>query len=208
MPLNPAVPPTPDVHLRQIAKFWWVFAVRGGYAVLFALALAFASGLMGTIFFDPVLLVFLSMLLGVFVLGNGILLGVAAGFAAEQRLRVGILLAAEALFAIALGITIGLSLRINPQTLALLSGIAALGTGAFQLLLAVRFHRTPHFLALLGIAGVLSLAASTFFLTHQSTPTHTTAHWLSLFELLLGVLWLTFAYSLHHSVSTPKPSSV
>jgi len=179
MPLNPAVPPTPDVHLRQIAKFWWVFAVRGGYAVLFALALAFASGLMGTIFFDPVLLVFLSMLLGVFVLGNGILLG----------------------------ITIGLSLRINPQTLALLSGIAALGTGAFQLLLAVRFHRTPHFLALLGIAGVLSLAASTFFLTHQSTPTHTTAHWLSLFELLLGVLWLTFAYSLHHTVSTLRPSS-
>jgi uncharacterized membrane protein HdeD (DUF308 family) len=189
--------PNSEPHLRQLAKFWWVFAVRGGSAMLFGLALAFAGSLLGTIFFDPVVLIFLSLLLGVFVLGNGILLGVAAGFAAEHRLRLGWLLAAECLFAVALGVYIGASLRINPQTLAWLAGLDALGAGAFQLLLALRSRHTPAYLLLLSAAGLLSLTAGATFLAHQTAATHTTAHWLSLFELVIGAMWLTFAYSLH-----------
>ena len=47
---------------------WWFFAVRGGLAVVFAVVLFLASSFLGIFFFDPVTLVYLSLLLGSFVL--------------------------------------------------------------------------------------------------------------------------------------------
>ena len=67
--------------------FWWTFAVRGGLAVVFAVVLFLASSFLGIFFFDPVTLVYLSLLLGSFVLGNALLLGVAAGYAWDQQLH-------------------------------------------------------------------------------------------------------------------------
>ena len=188
---------TAEAHGRQLAKFWWVFAVRGGSAILFGLAMAYMGNLIGSMFFDPVLLIFVSMLLGFFVLGNGVLLGVAAGFAAEQRLRLGWLLLAECLFAVCLGIYLGHSLRINPHTLAWFAGLLATGDGCFQFLLAVRARSVRLNVMLLSLAGTLSLTAGVLFLLHRDATTRATAFWLSLFEVVVGSIWLVFAYGLH-----------
>jgi uncharacterized membrane protein HdeD (DUF308 family) len=196
----------PDNHAalppkRELAKFWWVFAVRGGGSLLYALALVYIRMLFGAIFFDPILWVFLSLLLGFYVLSNGILLGVAAGFATEQHLRIRWLLAAECLFAIALGIYIGFSLSLQLHSLAVLAGLHALSAGCFQAFLAfeMRTHRLES--ALLALAAAVSLPAAALFLTHPTASVQSTTGWLSLFELAIGLILLAFAYSLHRPTS-------
>ena len=115
--------------VQPLTLCWWIFAVRGGLAVVFAVVLFLTSSFLGIFFFDPVTLVYLSLLLGSFVLGNGLLLGVAAGFAYEHRLHLWWLALAECCFAVLLGIYIGISLMLTSQSLALLAGIHALGAG-------------------------------------------------------------------------------
>lgn len=68
----------------RLGMFWWAFTARGGAAVLFSAFLFYAGGFFGTIFFDPIMLVVLAMMLGFYILGNGVLLGVASGYAAEH----------------------------------------------------------------------------------------------------------------------------
>jgi hypothetical protein len=47
---------------RPLALCWWIFAVRGGLAVVFAVVLFLISIFLGIFFFDPVTLVYLSLL--------------------------------------------------------------------------------------------------------------------------------------------------
>jgi uncharacterized membrane protein HdeD (DUF308 family) len=135
---------------------WWIFAVRGGLAVIFALILFLASIFLGIFFFDPVTLVYMSLLLGSFVLGNGLLLGVAARFAHEHRVHIWWLILGEACFAILLGVYIGISLVLTAKSLAFLAGLHALGNGFFQESLAVKLRadrRHPVLLALARARG-------------------------------------------------------
>jgi len=198
MAFDPATLPTPEARLRQLCKFWWVFAVRGGTAILFAMALGFVSSLLGHLFFDPIMLVFLSMLLGFFVLGNGILLAIAGGFAAEQKLPIRWILFGEAFFALAIGLYIAFSLRVEAETLAWFAGLTALGAGIFQSILAVRTRGVSTDVFLMRLAAMMSFTAAIAFLLHRRATTQTTAHWLALFESFVGLVWLFYAYSLHH----------
>src|ERR1700733_3974926 len=98
--------------MNPLRMFWWVFAVRGSLAVVFSAVLFFASIFLGLFFFDPVTLVYLSLLLGSFVLGNGLLLAVAAGFSFEHQLHCWWLTLSEGCFALLLGVYIGISLML------------------------------------------------------------------------------------------------
>src|SRR5471030_3329035 len=124
--------------MKNLGLFWWVFAIRGGLALLFSGVLGFSGSLLGTIFFDPVTLIFLSLLLGFYVFSNAILYGVAGGFAVEHKHPFGWLMVGESCFAIVLAIYIGHSLLVTAHSLALLGGIHALGTGCFQAGLAFK----------------------------------------------------------------------
>src|ERR1700753_1062448 len=99
--------------IQDLQLCWWSFAVRGGLAVVFALVLFLASSFLGIFFFDPVTLVYLSLLLGSFVLGNGLLLGVAAFFSWEHRMHVWWVVMAESVFTVLLGVYIGVSLLLT-----------------------------------------------------------------------------------------------
>src|ERR1700689_2587804 len=133
-----------------LALCWWIFAVRGGLAIVFAVVLFLTSIFLGIFFFDPVTLVYLSLLLGSFVLSNGLLLAVAAGFAYEHRLHLWWLALGEACFALLLGVYIVISLMLTSQSLALLAGIHALGTGCFQTALAIKLREDrPNLLMLI-----------------------------------------------------------
>jgi hypothetical protein len=137
--------------MGQIDIFWWAFGIRGGFAILFAGVLAFSGNLLGSIFFDPVTLVLLSLLLGFYVLVNAVLLGAGAGFALQHRLSLGWLLAAESCFAFLLGVYISFSLLITAHSIALLAGLHTVGTGGFQAFLALKLRRYKQFKVLLGI---------------------------------------------------------
>jgi len=191
--------------MKQMAMFWWVFALRGGFALLFAGILFCAASLLGTIFFDPVMLVVLSLLLGSYVLGNAILLGVAGGFAIEHHRPLGWLLLGECGFAVLLAGYIGLSLLITADSLALLAGLHAAGTGCFQAALAVKVRHDRPYVLLLSACAVVSLCAGVLFLTHHGDALRPIAHWLSGYELLYGIVVIAFARGLHHQVA-PTPA--
>ena len=182
--------------IQDLRMFWWAFAVRGGLALVFAVVLFLASSFLGIFFFDPVTLVYLSLLLGSFVLGNGLLLGVASGFAFEYHLRLRWLTLCECCFELLLGVYIGISMLMTPQSLAFLAGIHALGNGCFQTAMAIKLREERRCLLLLGLAGVISLSVGILFLTHFNRPARPTTQALSGFELFSGITWMVFAFRL------------
>src|ERR1700761_7860960 len=131
---------------------WWVFAVRGGLAAIFAIVLFLASSFLGIFFFDPVTLVYMSLLLGSFVLGNGLLLGISTFYAYEHQLHVWKHMLCECIFAVLLGIYIGISLILTRESLAFLAGLDAVGTGLFQGALAIKLRDDASNAGLLAIA--------------------------------------------------------
>jgi uncharacterized membrane protein HdeD (DUF308 family) len=183
--------------MKTLGIFWWLFALRGGFAALFGLMLLFAASLFGTIFFDPVLYVYLGFLLGFYVLGNGVLLGVAAGFAFEHRLHVGWLLLGECVFAVLFGGYIGFSLMMTAQSLALLAGLQAIGVGCFQAMFAFKMRASHAYALVFGMTAVVALCAGAGFLLHTSAATKVTSAWLSVFEVCYGLVVLSFARGLH-----------
>lgn len=182
--------------LQDVKMFWWAFAVRGGLAAIFAAVLFLASSFLGIFFFDRVTLVYLSLLLGSFVLGNGLLLAVGTGFAFEHHLHLWWLTLCESCFELLLGVYIGISMWMTPQSLAFLAGIHALGNGCFQAALAVKMRAEQSSLILLGVAAVISLCVGILFLTHFSQAARPTTQALSAFELFCGVTWIVFAIRL------------
>jgi uncharacterized membrane protein HdeD (DUF308 family) len=181
---------------RPITLCWWIFAVRGGLAIVFAVVLFLTSIFLGIFFFDPVTLVYLSLLLGSFVLSNGLLLAVAAGFAYEHRLHLWWLALGEGCFALLLGVYIGISLMLTSQSLALLAGIHALGTGCFQTALAIKLREDRPNLFLLIVGGVLSLCVGVVFLEHFHQAARPTTQALAGYELLNGIIWSVLAFRL------------
>jgi len=186
--------------MDRLDIFWWAFGVRGGFAILFAGMLAFTGNLLGSLLFDPLMLVLLSVLLGFYVFANAVLLGVAASFAFEHHLGLGWLLAGESCFALLLGAYISFSLLITPHSLALLAGVHALITGCFQIVLALKLHRYIRFRVLLGISALIAISIGIFFLTHQTEPLRVISFWLSGFELTYGMIVIAFAWALKAEV--------
>lgn len=184
----------PAVHPLRLC--WWLFAVRGGLAAIFAIVLFLASSFLGIFFFDPVTLVYMSLLLGSFVLGNGLLLGVAAGFSLEHHLHLWWVIACEAGFAVLLGVYIGVSLVLTPQSLAFLAGIHGVGLGIFQGMLALKLRDDRSDLALLLFAGMVSLVVGLLFLAHVHQAARATTQALSGFELFCAIIWGTLSLRL------------
>ncbi len=182
--------------IQNLRLFWWAFALRGGLAIVFAIVLFLASSFLGFFFFDPVSLTYMSLLLASYVLGNGFLLGVGAGFAYEHRLHLWWLTLAESVFVLLLGVYIGVSLMVTAQSLALLAGIHALVTGCFQLALAYKLRQDQPNWARIGIAGMISLAVGILFLLHIHQPARATAQILSGYQMFYGITWIGFAFRL------------
>ncbi len=182
--------------IQNVRMFWWAFAMRGGLAIVFGIILFLASSFLGLFIFDPVSLVYMSLLLGSYVLGNGLLLGVGAVFAREHRLHLWWLSLAESVFALLLGVYIGVSSMVTAQSLALLAGIYALVTGCFQAALAYKLRKGHQNWVRIGIAGVISVAVGVLFLAHIHQAARTTTQLLSGYQMFYGITWIGFAFRL------------
>jgi uncharacterized membrane protein HdeD (DUF308 family) len=95
-----------------------------------------------------------------------------------------------------LGIYIGISMLLTPESLAFLAGIHALGNGCFQTAMAIKMREERSCLFLLGLVGVISLSVGILFLTHFNQRARPTTQALSGFELFSGITWLVFAFRL------------
>ncbi|ADW71365.1 hypothetical protein AciX9_4415 (plasmid) [Granulicella tundricola MP5ACTX9] len=183
--------------MKELGMFWWAFAVRGGGAILFAGFLLYSGSFFGTIFFDPIMFVVLALVLGFYILSNGILLGVASGYAAEHQVDIWQFLLAECIFDTALGTYVGLTLLLSSESLAWLAGLHALGTGCFLAALAWKLRANKAYSGLLGVAGFIAFCAGLAFVLYRQAATRTATHWLGGFELFYGVVVFVFAEGLH-----------
>ena len=181
--------------------FWWVRALRGGFALLFAALLLFIRTLLGTLFFDPVLLVFLTLLLGFYVFGNGILFVIASIFARQHRLPHWGLVLSEGVVAIALGAFIACTLFLDVHSMALLAGLNALAAGIFQLILGIRMRIYRPYLLLLGLAGIVSIAVGVLFLHAPGESIPVVVERLCAFEFFYAAVNVYFAAQLHRNPS-------
>ena len=182
--------------IQDLRMCWWSFAVRGSLAIVFAVILFLASSFLGIFFFDPVTLVYMSLLLGSFVLGNGLLLAVAAFFSFEHHMHVWWLLLCESCFALLLGVYIGVSLLLTPQTFAFLAGLDVLGAGLLPISsgrqdAARRFQADPSRHCRHHLCRAWDWLPDPL----QSGPRVTTQV-LAGFELFCGIVWMVFAYRL------------
>lgn len=162
---------------------------------------------MRTVLFDPVLLVIMGLLIGFFVFGNGIILCVAAVFAAEHHRPIWRLILAESIFVLALCTYIVGALFISPRSVAVLVGLHALGTGCFEGALAIKLRTDRRYRWLLGASGILTVGVGVAFLFHQEAEVRATTAYLSGFELFYGIVFLVFAVWLRRSIQTPVASS-
>ncbi len=174
--------------IEHVGTFWWVFALRGCFAALFSAVLFTAGNLFLAVYFDPVVLPLLGLFLGFYVMGNGLLLGVAAIVADDHEHHLWWLLLAESIVALALGVYIGFTLLLTPQSLALLAGLHALVAGCFQGILAYKMKHDGIDLSILGVSAAISLCAGIVFLMHQDAKTLHITNWLGALELYYGAI--------------------
>lgn len=203
---SPSVHTTPS-SITDLRSFWWTFALRGGFAILFAALLLYTSTLMGTVFFDPILLVVMGLLIGFFVFGNGIILCVAAVVAAEHHRPIWRVILAESIFTLALGVYIAAALFISPRSVAVLAGLHALGTGCFEFGLAIKLRTERRYKWYLGTSGIITVAIGMVFLTHQGADVRPTTAYFSAFELFHGIVFVLAALWLRNSMRTLVTSS-
>lgn len=185
--------------MTDLRAFWWLFAFRGAFAILFAALLAFAGSLLGTIFFDPIMLVYFSLLLGFFVLGNGILLVIGAIYSLEHHVRFWWMMLGESILALALGAYIAASLRTTSHSLAYLAGLHAIFRLLFQFHLAIKLRDDRAWSAFIATSGLISLLMAALFLLHRDDSIRTISVWLSSYEAVFGSFTLCFAIVLHRN---------
>jgi uncharacterized membrane protein HdeD (DUF308 family) len=195
-----------DNCMKELGMFWWTFALRGGLAVLFSGVLFFSGSLFGTIFFDPVMIVILAVLLGFYVLAKALLLGVAAGYAAEHHIGLWRVLSGDSLLTVALGIYIGFSTWVSSTSLPLLAGVHAIISGCFIAALAIELRSQKVYEWTLVGAGVAFVCAGFAFLAHRTAPTRNVTEWLAAFELAYGIAVCLLAAVLHRYHEPMSPA--
>jgi uncharacterized membrane protein HdeD (DUF308 family) len=85
---------------------------------------------------------------------------------------------------------------LTSQSLALLAGIHALGTGCFQVALAIKLRDDRPNLVMLIVGGVFSLCVGIVFLQHFHQAARPTTQALAGYELVNGIIWSVLAFRL------------
>jgi uncharacterized membrane protein HdeD (DUF308 family) len=169
---------------ETLSRNWWLLALRGVAAVLFAV-LAFM--------WPGVTLLTLVWLFGAFALVNGILSFVLAAKAPKGYPRFGSLILGGLL-----GILAGLLTFVMPgiTALGLLILIAswALATGILEIIAAIKLRKEIDNEWLLILAGLASVAFGVVLLLQPAAGALVLVWWIGAYAFVLGILLLVLAF--------------
>jgi uncharacterized membrane protein HdeD (DUF308 family) len=169
---------------ETLSRNWWLLALRGAAAVLFAL-LAFM--------WPGVTLLTLVWLFGAFALVNGILSFVLAAKAPKGYPRFGSLILGGLL-----GILAGLLTFVMPgiTALGLLILIAswALVTGILEIIAAIKLRKEIDNEWLLILAGLASVAFGVLLLLRPAAGALVLVWWIGAYALVFGILLFVLAF--------------
>src|SRR5947209_8836366 len=175
--------------LEQLTRHWWVLALRGVVAILFAL-IAFSR--------PGITLVALVWLWGAYAFVDGVFAVIAAVRAAEQSTRFagtrrwGMLLL-EGISGIAAGIIAFAWAGITALVLVYLIAAWAIVTGIFEIAAAVRLRQMIEGEWLLGLSGVLSVLLGVLIMARPGLGLLAWVWVIGAYALLFGIVLLALA---------------
>ncbi len=171
--------------LGLLASNWWLLALRGLFAVLFALA---------AFFWPEMTLTVLVLLFGAYAMVDGVaaLFGAFNGAAGGRRWP----LLLEALVGIGAGIAALVWPNITALVLLYLIAFQAMATGLFQVLAAIRLREEIHGEWLLGLAGVASMLFGLLMVAFPGAGAVAVVWTIGAYALVFGVLLLAVAFRL------------
>jgi uncharacterized membrane protein HdeD (DUF308 family) len=172
--------------LDQLIRHWWVLALRGVVAILFAV-IAFSQ--------PGAALVALVWVWGAYAFVDGVFAVTAAVRAGERQQRWGMLLL-EGVTGIAAGMIAFAWAGIAVLALAYLIAAWAIVTGIFEIAAAVRLREMIEGEWLLGLSGVLSILLGVLFAAMPGAAAVAWVWLIGLYALLFGMLLLALAFRL------------
>lgn len=172
--------------LEQLTRHWWVLALRGVVAILFAV-IAFSQ--------PGIALTALIWLWGAYALVDGVLAVVASVRASEQHQRWGMLLL-EGICGIAAGmIAFGMT-GMTAVVLAYLIAAWAIVTGMLELAAAVQLRDLIDGEWLLGLSGVLSIILGAMIIARPGAGLLALVWMIGVYAVLYGIALLVLGFRL------------
>ncbi|ATL49520.1 hypothetical protein COR50_21365 [Chitinophaga caeni] len=177
---------------HQIAQNWWLFILRGVFAILFGLIAFFWPGI--TI---QVLTIFLGAFLlvdGVFACYNGIKIRKS-----DSQYWVLIL---EGLLGIAAGLVV--FFWPGPTVIFLIYMLAfwAIFTGVLEIIVAIKWRKEMENEWMLILAGVLSIVLGILFLAQPIAGAIVIAYWLGIYAGIFGIMLIMVGIRLNKYLKT------
>lgn len=168
-----------------LARNWWAIALRGAFAVLFALA-AFLLPL--------ATLGALMLLFAVYMLADGVLAIVAGARAAAHHERWGLLIL-EGVVNLLIGAVAFLRPDLTVLVIVTLLGLWAVVSGALMLAAAFRLH-AGHGRWWLALSGAISILWGVLLYTSPVAGALVLAWWMGGYALVFGIVLLVLAFRL------------
>lgn len=169
--------------LEQLARYWWIIALRGVMAILFGI-IAISQ--------PTITLVALVWLWGAYALVDGVFTIFASVRAAGQGRRWGMLLL-EGICGIAAGIIAFAWTGVTALALLYLIAAWAIVTGIFEIAAAIGLRKIIEGEWLLGLSGVLSIVLGVLLIANLAAGLVATVSMVGAYAILFGITMLALA---------------
>lgn len=172
--------------IRIVSRFWWVYALRGIFAILFGIAALFWPGLALTV---------LVLLFSAYVLVQGIFLLIAAFGAKEitPNWRVVLL---EGIISVLIGIIAFAWPDITAMALLAIIAIWAFISGIVEIYAAVQLRKAIEGEWILGLAGILSIIFAIILIVYPAAGALAVLWIIGFYAILFGILTLYLAFKI------------
>jgi uncharacterized membrane protein HdeD (DUF308 family) len=169
-----------------LMRSWWMFAVRGGLAVLF--------GVLALLWPGMTLIVLVALFAAYALLGGGaMVIGAIRHRKSDDKWWIPLLLG---IVSLAAGVWAVMLPEITMLVLVLVMGVNALITGVLEIALAIRLRKTIEREWMLVLAGAVSIAFGVLVLLFPAAGAFAMVWMVSFYAMLTGILLLTLAFRL------------
>lgn len=182
--------------IRVFVNNWWLLALRGAFALVFAIVAFSVQPLAESSFTRPIVHAGFVVTFGLLALGAGISTIVAA-FYRTGRDRSHLLLWDGIAVAVA-GLVVVLAPKLDLTSLVYFGAVWSIAVGILELLMARTLRRHVPDEWSLSLAGIASLALGGYFLFERSDESASLLRWLGVYAAFSAVTILALAFRLHN----------
>ena len=183
--------------LAELARNWWILAIRGVAAILFGI---------GAFLWPEITLTVLVLLFGAYALVDGIF-AVIAGIAARKQQERWWMMILEGIAGIIIGVLTFLYPSITALVLLFFIAAWAIVTGAFEIAAAIRLRREIEGEWLLILAGILSIIFGVLLVILPGPGALALIWLIGSYAIVFGILMLVLAFRLRSLGDTLRPAS-